>query len=240
MAASKGKENRGQEAHQKHLLTKPKVRSYIELVIIEFTDDINTKDRITLTRTCSGAASRVNQLLPLSDVKIHFFLDDNQTILEWGVGGYCENKDQIEVALSPGRQDDWQKYLPRTIAHEWHHLARWRGPGYGTNLVEVIISEGLAQHFEIECFLGPPSFFSIVLTPEQRSQIFQSFKSELKRSGFDYSRWFFGKGEFPFQAGYDLSFAITGEYLEIKNSLASKEVFLNADHLVDTLPWLVN
>lgn len=207
----------------------------LQTVEIEILTPLSNEEASLIKEACASASSRASALLPLSDIKFRFFLDDSQTIPEWGVGGYCENSAQIDIALSPGRLADWMTNLPRTIAHEWHHLARWKGPGYGTTLPEVVISEGLAQHFEVDCFPGPPSYFSVVLTEEQRTEILRKFIIEFQLPTFDHARWFFGKGEFPFQAGYDLSFAVLGEYLADRRSTAANEVALTPGELFDTL-----
>jgi uncharacterized protein YjaZ len=205
---------------------------------IELSGDFKSDESKLIKRVVGNAVERACAQLFLQDVKIHIFLDDQQTIPEWGVGGYCENADQIEIALSPGLKTEWEIHLPRTIAHEWHHLARWRGPGYGTTLPEVIISEGLAQHFEIDCFPGPPSFFSTVLSDKQRSEILAAFIREFQISNYDHARWFFGKGEFPFQAGYDLSFNLIGEYLLNQGTTAAKAAGLTTSQLFRTLSSL--
>jgi len=201
------------------------------MIIIKTSPEFSKAQIDLLTQTITEAIGRINVLLPLSDVRFNFFLDDNQTIPEWGVGGYCENSNQIDIALSPGRERDWKLHVPRTAAHEWHHLARWRGPGYGKTLSTVMISEGLAQHFEVDCFPGAPSFFSSFLAEKERAKIRETFIREFYGSQFDHSRWFFGKGEFPFQAGYDLSFSILGEYLERTQSTAAHEVSVTPERL---------
>lgn len=49
---------------------------------------------------------------------------------------------------------------------------------------------------------------------------------------YDHAKWFFGAAQFPFLGGYDLSFYLTGLYLRIVKSLASKEVQLDAVKLL--------
>ena len=207
-------------------------------VEIQLTEQFSQAEAALVKATIGSAVEHIGSLLPLSLVKLHVFIDDDQAIPEFGVGGYCENASQIDIALSPGRESDWKTHLPRTIAHEWHHLARWRGPGYGTTLPQVIISEGLAQHFEMDCFPGPPSFYSSYLSDEKRSTILTTFISEFHESAFDHARWFFGKGEFLFQAGYDLSFYVIGKYLADMKSIAANEVALSPEQLLRILPNL--
>jgi uncharacterized protein YjaZ len=88
------------------------------------------------------------------------------------------------------------------IVHEWHHLARWKGPGFGTQMIDGLISVGLAQHFETEALAVRPAFFSESLDSSMRKQMIRSLKEELTSETYDHNRWFFGRGEFPIQAGY--------------------------------------
>lgn len=208
-------------------------KGYLGAMEIELPESFQAEEAKVIAEVCFRTLQRVSKILPLADFKIRFTVDEQQTIPEFGIGGFCGNAHQIEIALSPGRLRDWEKHLPRTIAHEWHHLARWKGPGYGSTLAEAIISEGLAQHFEVECFSGPPPFYSIVLREPERTNIVSKFNSEASSSAYDHDRWFFGRGEFPFLAGYDLSFTVIAEYLNRKTTKASKEVLLSPDQLFD-------
>ena len=126
---------------------------------IEFKTGTRAADQRILTRIIFAASARVSEYLPLQDVSFTVEVDESQVIPEWGVGGYCEEGQPISLAVEEKRQQDWERYLPPTIFHEWHHLARWRGPGYGKTLLEVMISEGLAQHFEVEVGGGEPPVF---------------------------------------------------------------------------------
>jgi uncharacterized protein YjaZ len=199
---------------------------------IELPEGLSSNQREIIARTITMSVNITSRILPLAHAFFKVVLNDDETIPEFGVGGCCGDAREIELALSPGREDDWIKHLPRTIAHEWHHLARWQGPGFGTLLADYIISEGLAQQFEVECFPGPPTFFSVFLTEQDRSLILEKFKEEWNTKDVDNSRWFFGKGEFPFQAGYDLSFYLVGKYLALKRLLPSEQVYLDSKLLL--------
>lgn len=206
---------------------------------IELEGDLATSECDLVMKVITQTAEKVNSILPLETVRFLVRLNDSEVIPEFGVGGYCSDATQIELALSPGRAQDWAQHLPRTIAHEFHHLARWRGCGYGTSLSEVVISEGLAQHFEIEVFPGPPTFYSEFLKEEQRRLIFSKFVDEYHSTEYDHSRWFFGGGEFPFQAGYDLSFHLVGRYLTANHSVPSGEVNLDPKKFSQWLPGIL-
>ena len=194
-----------------------------------------------ISEIISTSVKHISTFIPLEEVSFNVLLDEKRTVPAYGVGGYGKNAQEIELYLAPNREKDWQTYLPRTIAHELHHVARWRGPGYGTTLAETIISEGLAQHFEATCFPGPPNFFSVCLKDDERKEILNAFISEFHTQKYDWndhSIWFFGSGKFPFLAGYDLSYYVMGEYLKLNLSSPEKEVNLKPEQLFTLLQKL--
>ena len=66
-------------------------------------------------------------------------------------------------------------------------------------------------------------------------KILNAFIKEFNSKEYDHSVWFFGKGEFPFLAGYDLSYFIMGEYLKMNMSSPEKEVNLMPEQLLPIL-----
>jgi hypothetical protein len=70
-----------------------------------------------------------------------------------GMGGFAPTGHLVQLSFDPGAEDFEElivAHLPRTLAHELHHCARWRGPGYGRSLGDALVSEGLADHFDLE------------------------------------------------------------------------------------------
>ena len=94
----------------------------------------------------SDALERHGRRLGLSDVDVAV------RILPWGlpetgVHGYAPTAHYAELTLDPGNPQfalRWRSEVPATLAHELHHCRRWRGPGYGSTLLEALVSEGLA------------------------------------------------------------------------------------------------
>lgn len=197
--------------------------------------NIDATSQTTIAVIVEDSLKKLNAVLPLSQVEFLVAADQSQVIPEWGVGGYCASASSIELIVELNRQDDWQNYLPRTIFHEWHHLARWRGPGYGQTLMEALISEGLAQHFEVEVGGCEPAFFSIFLDPLVRKQMLGALRREISDTAYDHNRWFFGKGEFPFQAGYDLGFHITDLFMKSRKKRPSELIQLNSSEMENYL-----
>ncbi|ALW89666.1 DUF2268 domain-containing putative Zn-dependent protease [Deinococcus actinosclerus] len=59
---------------------------------------------------------------------------------ETGVHGYAPTGHSVELTVDPGHaavRTGWRTELPATLAHELHHVRRWRGPGYGHTLLRA-------------------------------------------------------------------------------------------------------
>lgn len=128
-------------------------------------------------------------------------------------------------AYGPGRIDlvidtsasfesvELHQSLLRAIFHEFHHVLRWDGPGYGRTLGEALASEGLAQHFVHEMMDCPaePWEQAIDETELLKAQLLalQRFEAE----NYDHSEWFFGAKELSQWTGYSVGYAMIAKYL---------------------------
>ena len=101
----------------------------------------------------SEAERKITKVLPVKNVDIVVVDNPDYTIPETGIGGNTYSPDYLVVSLDPtfvNFKNVLQTELLDTFAHELHHAARWQTVGYGETLLETMISEGLADHFEIE------------------------------------------------------------------------------------------
>lgn len=90
-------------------------------------------------------------------------------IPEKGHAGFCPEAGIVYITVDPENsafcKNDAHS-IERMFAHELHHAARWSGPGYGSTLGEVLVSEGLAGHFSIELLVvstGPGKASILIL-----------------------------------------------------------------------------
>jgi hypothetical protein len=158
--------------------------------------------------------------LVIADDSVDLVIRDalGRTIPELGVGGFNPDAHTVFVALDPGHpafERAVDKELARTIAHEIHHLARRRGPGYGGTLLAALVSEGLADHFAMEhTKLGPPPWAE-ALTKSELERIEQMATGSYHSAEYDHRAWFFGSTveALPRWAGYALGYRLVGEYL---------------------------
>lgn len=113
------------------------------------------------------AGSRVTLDLGAEGIDVIVINAPDQTIPEWGVGGYTYGPNLILVALDPEVEVS-KESLVRTLLHEFHHAMRWRSEDCGADLAAMLVSEGLAQLFEEEVLGTPPTF---ARTPIGESEI---------------------------------------------------------------------
>ncbi len=171
------------------------------------------------------AAVEKKLLLPNIDVVI----EDNPTaaIPETGVGGYAPSAHLLYIHIDPqhkGLEGVLASEIKSTLAHELHHCARWASIGYGHTLPEALVSEGLADHFDIEINGGDPKLWSIAIQGNELEILFQKAKQEFNNPEYNHSAWFYGSAETPRWAGYSLGFQIVSEYIKKSGKNASELV----------------
>jgi uncharacterized protein YjaZ len=117
------------------------------------------------------------------------------------------------------------------VAHEAHHAARWRGPGYGTTLLEALVTEGLADHFAIERLGVPVPPWSNAVAREETARYIEEARPHFDSSSYGHSRWFFGTDPaLPRWVGYTLGFRLVEAYQqENPGASAAELVHIPAD-----------
>jgi uncharacterized protein YjaZ len=155
-------------------------------------------------------------VLPTLDIII---LDAPESVIpEIGLGGYSPNKNTVYIYTDPGRENFRQiieEHLPRTLAHELNHCARWMAVGYGKTLFEAVISEGLAEHFDIEVNKTTPTPWAVAVRGEELAGLIARAKLDFEKEDYDHAAWFFGSEPYgiPRWAGYSIGYHLVGEYI---------------------------
>jgi hypothetical protein len=86
---------------------------------------------------------QVRDQIPVDPVTIEVSTDLSLTIAGYGIGGFAPDAFRTRIGIDPGLSDvanTLRERLPVIVAHELHHTARWREPGYGTTLLESMVS----------------------------------------------------------------------------------------------------
>lgn len=186
-----------------------------------------------LREVALSAFNKVSVILPIEGVKIYIRHDPTSAIPELGVGGYSPDGDEIYIAVDASYPKFESFVIPniyRTLLHEMHHTARWRGPGYGETLLEALVTEGLADHFELELTHNTPQPWNTALSVKEKQSLVGRVEKELHSKEYSHEDWFYGseKRKIPRWTGYSLGFSIVGEYLK-KNPDKKPSVLYSCD-----------
>lgn len=189
----------------------------INLYILKATGHLNsfTKD---IQKQSEKASRKVTEKIPISNVDIVFYDNPQGVIPEIGIGGYASSPHLVLIALDPkfaNFEKTVSEEIARTIAHELYHCLRSRGPGWGKSLLAAMVSEGLADHFDLEVNGGGLRLWDVALGNKQMLELGEKAKKEYQNENYNHNEWFFGlkEGTIPRWAGYSLGFKLVGDYL---------------------------
>ncbi|PTA66906.1 hypothetical protein C8263_15645 [Deinococcus arcticus] len=144
------------------------------------------------------------------------------TIPEIGLVGSAPDGHSVLISVTPSNPNfaaSWRTELPATLAHELHHAARWRSVGYGSTLLEALVSEGLAQHHErLERRETP-----IYAQPTTDLNRLWARASPALQGPYTHHAWFFGSEDqdLPRWGGYALGFELVGRFLHLHGGTAA-------------------
>lgn len=153
---------------------------------------------------------------PRVDIVIHQI--KHWPVSELGFGGSAPSRTTMFLGFDtehPAMEERLVGGLRRVVVHEAHHCLRQGGPGYGTTLAEVLVSEGLADHFVIEVLGGIPDPWSVALDDGQLRAAAEQTEPALWETTIDVQRWLRGdcRRLMPW-SGYSLAYRIIESYLD--------------------------
>ena len=179
------------------------------------------------------AVRKIESKIPVEGVDIVFYHNPAGVIPELGIGGHSANANTIFISLDPKFKNfrqtiDFQ--IERILAHELHHCLRWRKVGYGKTLLEALITEGLADHFEIEVTGKSTQPWDRALDDKQIEKYLDLAKPEFNHKNYDRHAWFFGSQtrRLPRWTGYTLGFHLVGKYLKNNPSKRPSDLYATA------------
>jgi len=203
-------------------------------------DEIAEDDRISVLVALENALPRILARLPVDRVDVVVgYSDPFWTIPAWGLGGFSHGKGDISITLAPQHprfaDPERRERLAAILAHELHHIARARSAGYGSTLGEALVSEGLAQCFEVE--IGcPPAPYAVVLKDAALREFAARAREQMTAPFYDHGAWFYGrKGDtnFPKDGGYSLGYALIKAWLANEKTTASASAGVAAARVTD-------
>lgn len=173
-----------------------------------------------IERVFNDSIDKISNRIVISNIDIIVRDNPQHAISELGVGGWTIDYNFVSISLVPKFPNFLDKVinnnLEGTFAHELNHAARWQTVGYGTTLFEALISEGLADHFEIEITSKKPSLWDTALSKKQIEIFSEKARKEYHDKKFNHDEWFFGSKEkgIPRWTGYSLGYNLVAEYLK--------------------------
>lgn len=105
----------------------------------DLTRSFSNSDITTIRNGFMRAVDWTNRFLKVDDVHAHFWIAD-RTFGPWGVGACAPGPNTMHVSFNPenfllrDNEHGGQVRLSAVVAHECHHIMRWRGPGYVANV----------------------------------------------------------------------------------------------------------
>lgn len=156
-------------------------------------------------------------------------IDAKCVILETGVGGSTQSPHLVFVWIDPSHtnvQTNLTSTIQSTIVHELHHVMRSRTHPWPGTLLDDIVGEGLADHFDMEITGSEPPQWAHALSDEQLEEMYTRAEPLFHTKGNGYSNWMFGSPEesIPQWTGYALGFKIVDDYIKHTGKKASELV----------------
>lgn len=184
-----------------------------------------------------AAASKAEALLPPAHVDAVILENPLAVIPRLGVGGYWSTSHAMTITYDPGNAHflaTVENEIGSAFCHELHHCLR---PNFGYRLGERFVSEGLACAFEEECGYPTP-FYAIECAGAALKEFAGRALPLLDRSDLNFGNWMFGTfdkkdGEFPYQCGYSLGYALVKAWLTHAGTTAAKAYDVEAKTVLD-------
>lgn len=172
-----------------------------------------------IEKSSQKAIKNVRNYIPINNVDIVFYANTAGTIEHLGLGGRCISKHLVMIPINPsfpGLKISLEENLKRTIAHELYHCLRNFSFGEKRSLLQSLINEGLADHFNIEINHEKPQRWDTALDKEQLIKYMKLAEKEYNNSTYDHRSWFYGskKENIPRWTGYSIGFYLIDQYLK--------------------------
>jgi len=174
-------------------------------------------ERDAIVQVVRNTVSAVRRLMDVNGVTIRIETGTAYVISEIGLGGRTSPGGEILIVINPD-SSVWPESLSTELfpllAHEMHHVMRIRAVSYGSNLLEAMVTEGLADQFSIELAGIDSPIWSTALSADELEIWSERARAQWFDGGYSHDAWFFGTGgEIPRWAGYSIGFELTRVFL---------------------------
>ena len=174
---------------------------------------------VNLSRLVASTLDRINALLPGPATTITVTTGSPSLLLipQTGENGYTDpGTGQVSLAFGQAPHTTLTRtldlWLPRDAAHEVNHSVRiLGGTGFGTTLLQQMITEGIATAFDQIAFPGPPDPWTQAITPAQECVLWKKAEPQLGGTGL-YDLWMFGGPGVPLWTAFTIGYHIVNDY----------------------------
>lgn len=181
-------------------------------------EELSNTQRSAIEVQVTSAMRAVNRLMPVDELLIRIIDDPRLAIPGLGIGGYNPSEQEILLVVDtafPDLENSLDTYLFPIVAHEAHHAKRRLSVGYGTTLLEAMVSEGLADHFSIQVAGNEPPPWSVAVTGQELQGWTETARGIWHDAEYDFEAWFFGIGDtIPTWTGYSIGYELVDTYLK--------------------------
>jgi hypothetical protein len=172
----------------------------------------------TLSRDVTHSLDRIGRLLPGPQTDI-LMVDGTQVIPHTGVAGVTSlTTGQVMITLDTKQRpsalrQSLRVWVTQALSHEVNHSVRiHKGPGFGTTLLDEMISEGVASAFDIQVQPTIHLPWTDALTNRRERMMWGRARPLLNHTGL-YDQWFFGGGGVPYDTAFQIGHDIVRDYL---------------------------
>ena len=173
---------------------------------------------VNLSRLVASTLDRINALLPGPATTITVTTGSASLLIpQAGASGYTDpGTGQVSLAFGQTAHTTLTRtldlWLPRDAAHEVNHSVRiLGGTGFGTTLLQQMITEGIATAFDQIAFPGPPDPWTQAITPAQECVLWKKAEPQLGGTGL-YDLWMFGGPGVPLWTAFTIGYHIVNDY----------------------------
>lgn len=188
--------------------------------------------RLNLANVVRKAVTRIQRELHAPSVRITVQAGSFRVIPDVGIGGYTspvtgEIKITMDQRSPVGLRRMLEVWLPLALAHELHHAKRvLDGPGYGTTLMEAIVTEGSAEAFVRAMYPDAAAIPWVRSLGAEEAEVWRRARREgdSPDRAAQHDAWFFGGHSLPRWAGYRIGYTVVRAYLEENEERSAAEL----------------
>ena len=171
----------------------------------------------SIEKSIQQARSKAESLTDPIDLDIVVQVWPGRVIEQMGFTGYAPTGTMMQLTFDPENKNlkpNLGEPVERLVAHELHHVLRWRRPGYGRTLGEALVSEGLAGHFCRELYNSEPELWEVAVSSQQLNNYIEMVDTKWSATDYNHFEWFLGWGNLPRWLGYSMGYALVGAALK--------------------------